>query len=86
VAHAPGKDCTKDISVYYGASDASAAAAVDRYTFIVADDQNNVLRVYKTNNPSIPVSSYDLSIFLAVDPEHPETDIVGHESSWDKKH
>jgi hypothetical protein len=36
-----------------------------------------VLRVYKTNNPSLPVSSYDLSIFLAVDPEHPETDIEG---------
>jgi len=86
VAHVAGKDCTKDISVYYGASDASAAVAVNRYTFIVADDENNVLRIYKTNNPSIPVSSLDLSMLLAVDLEHPETDIVGPGRSWDKKH
>lgn len=72
-----GKDFTKEFSVYYGASDASAAVAVNKDTFILADDENNVLRVYKTNNSSIPVSLLDLSMFLAVDPEHPETDIEG---------
>ena len=77
MARAAGKDFTKDISLYFGASDASAAVLVNKDTFIVADDENNVLRIYKTNNPSIPVSSLDLSMFLAVDPEHPETDIEG---------
>ena len=77
MARAADIDFNKDISLYYGASDASAAVAVNKDTFIVADDENNVLRVYKTNNPSLPVSSLDLSIFLAVDPEHPETDIEG---------
>ncbi len=75
--HAADIDFTKDFSVYYGASDASAAVAVNKDTFIVADDENNILRIYKTNNPSIPVSLLDLSMFLAVDPEHPETDIEG---------
>lgn len=77
MARAAEIDFTKDISLYYGACDASAAVAVNKDTFIVADDENNVLRVYKTNKPSLPVSSHDLSIFLAVDPEHPETDIEG---------
>lgn len=77
MSRAAGKDFNKDISLYFGASDASAAVLVNKDTFIVADDENNVLRVYKTNNPSIPVSSLDLSMFLAVDPEHPETDIEG---------
>ena len=91
MARAADIDFTKDISLYYGASDASAAVAVNKDTFIVADDENNVLRVYKTNNPSLPVSSLDLSIFLAVDPEHPETDIesatmVGDRIYWITSH
>ncbi|NIP25675.1 MAG: DUF3616 domain-containing protein [Phycisphaerae bacterium] len=77
ISQVAGKDFTEDISVYYGASDASAAVAINKDTFILADDENNVLRVYKTNNPSVPVSLLDLSMFLAVDPEHPETDIEG---------
>ena len=34
--------------VFRGASDASAAVAISNDTFIVADDENNVLRVYRT--------------------------------------
>lgn len=62
---------------YYGMSDASAAAAVGREMFVVADDENNVLRVYKTGKPSLTVFSYDLTAFLGAEPEHPEADIEG---------
>ena len=63
--------------VLRGASDASAAVAVGEDMFIVADDENNVLRVYRTGQGGQPVSSYDLTGFLEIDPEHPEADIEG---------
>ena len=65
------------VLIYRGTSDASAAVAVSEKMFIVADDENNVLRVYKTNASSLPVFSYDLTQFLGIEPEHPEADIEG---------
>jgi len=65
------------ILTFYGASDASAAVALGREMFIVADDEHNILRVYKTNQTSQPVFSCDLTQFLDVDAEHPEADIEG---------
>ena len=67
----------EEILAYYGASDASAAVAVSEKMFIVADDENNVLRVYKTTESCLPVLSCDLTEFLDIDPEHPEADIEG---------
>ncbi len=64
------------ILVYRGASDASAAVALTEDLIIVADDENNILRVYKTGGGA-EIFSYDLSGFLAVEPEHPEADIEG---------
>jgi hypothetical protein len=63
--------------VYYGAADASAAVAIGEDMFIVADDEDNVLRCYKITQPSLPVFSYDLTSFLGVEPEFPEADIEG---------
>ncbi|KPK44544.1 MAG: hypothetical protein AMJ65_02725, partial [Phycisphaerae bacterium SG8_4] len=63
--------------VFRGASDASAAVALAEDMFIVADDENNVLRVYRTGRAGSPVFSYDLTAFLGIDPEHPEADIEG---------
>lgn len=63
--------------VFRGASDASAAAAIAEDMFIVADDENNVLRVYRAGEGGPPVSSYDLTAFLGIDPEYPEADIEG---------
>jgi len=63
--------------IYRGTSDASAAVAVSEKMFIVADDENNVLRVYKTDVSGLPVFSYDLTQFLGIEPEHPEADIEG---------
>jgi hypothetical protein len=63
--------------VFRGASDASAAVAIAENMFIVADDENNVLRIYRTDKAGPPVFSYDLTEFLDIDPEHPEADIEG---------
>ena len=70
--------------VYRGASDASAAVAVGDDMFVVADDENNVLRIYKATTDtqralaeSLPLSSCDLTDFLDIEPEHPEADIEG---------
>ncbi len=64
------------IRVYRGASDASAGVALGEDMFAMADDENNVLRVYKiTGGP--PVYSYDMSGFLNIEADHPEADIEG---------
>ncbi len=68
---------TAETLVYRGTSDASAAVAVGRDMFIVADDENNTLRVYKTTQGGLPLFSYDMTQFLDVEPEHPEVDIEG---------
>jgi hypothetical protein len=69
-------DSAQKALIYYGMSDASAAIALSEDMFVVADDENNALRVYKTTQPS-PVFSYDLTSFLDIEPEHPEADIEG---------
>ena len=61
--------------LFHGLSDASAAIAIATDTFIVADDETNTLRVYKTDNTKKPVQTFDLSGFLEINPEHPEADI-----------
>ena len=64
------------IPVYRGASDASAAVAVGEDMFAMADDEDNILRVYKIAGGE-PVYSYDMSDFLMIDRDHPEADIEG---------
>jgi len=70
-------DSAQQAIIYYGMSDASAAIAVGDEMFVVADDEDNVLRVYKTNQTSLPVFSYDLTPFLGIEPRYPEADIEG---------
>jgi len=65
------------VYVFHGTSDASAAVAVGEKMFIVADDENNVLRVYEIGVSSQPVFSYDLRALLGVVSTHPEADIEG---------
>ncbi|MBN1807078.1 MAG: DUF3616 domain-containing protein [Sedimentisphaerales bacterium] len=72
-----GNEKSTEILVYRGTSDASAAVAIGHNMFIVADDENNILRVYKINQGDLPLFSYDMNEFLDVEPEHPEIDIEG---------
>jgi len=60
---------------YRGSCDASAAVAVGNDMFVVADDENNILRVYKAGCGSGPLYSYDLTDFLRINPKNPEADI-----------
>ena len=77
VSLAPGNKTLAEALVYRGASDASAAVAISEDMFIVADDENNILRVYKTSKAGLPLFSYDISEFLGIELEHPEADIEG---------
>lgn len=61
--------------LFHGASDASAATAIGKDMFIVADDENNTLRIYKTKDLSLPISSFDMTNFLGTTSVHPEADI-----------
>jgi hypothetical protein len=65
------------IRVYHGLCDASAAVWLDAHTFAVADDEENILRIYQRDASSSPVATLDLSAFLQVDPKEPESDIEG---------
>jgi len=71
-----GENPSEKEIIFRGASDASAAIAVREDLVIVADDENNVLRIYKTGG-GVPVYSFNLSKFLHVEQEHPEADIEG---------
>jgi hypothetical protein len=78
------------IITFHGLSDASAAIAV-KDMFIVADDETNSLRLYKTADPSAPISTLDLTRFLSIEPDHPEADIeaaavVGNRIYWITSH
>lgn len=60
-----------------GMCDASAAVPVGSDFFVVANDEDNTLRIYKSNNFDDSIYSQDLSSFLQIDPKHPEADIEG---------
>ena len=65
--------------IYAEACDASAAVQLDdgRH-FVAATDDDNVLRVYDTHVPGVPVARLDVTAFLEPDdPEHLEADIEG---------
>jgi hypothetical protein len=70
-------DPNEPVWVFYGTSDASAAAVLGEDRFVVADDENNVLRVYPLQDRAVPVGQFDLSRFLGVESKFPEVDIEG---------
>ena len=76
--------------VFHGASDASAAIALDERTLLVADDENNLLRAYGIKGGS-PVFRFDLTNFLGVVGKFPEVDIeagakIGNRAYWISSH
>jgi hypothetical protein len=58
---------------FEGTANVTAAAAFSNDMFIVASAKDNVLRIYKVTAPFTPVSSFDLSSHLDVDPAIPVT-------------
>lgn len=59
---------------YTGMCDASAATLIDKDKFVVANDEDNVLRVYSLTKPGPPVATKDISTNLEA---KKEADIEG---------
>ena len=73
---------------YWGMCDASAGVALDDTHFVVADDESNVLRIYKRGEAN-PIHEHDFSKFLEA--KHGETDLegaarVGNRIYWISSH
>jgi hypothetical protein len=86
------KTCNR-APVFRGMCDASGAVALDGQRFAVADDEDNVLRVYDAACPGAPISSVDLSGALGLlGRKHPrEADIeaatrLGDRALWLSSH
>jgi Protein of unknown function (DUF3616) len=65
-----------EITEHAGMCDASASVAIAPTMFIVANDEDNMLRVYWRDKPGKPVHEFDLTSFLKVGPKQ-EADIEG---------
>ena len=65
-----------DATIYSGCCDASAAVAVDDRHFVVADDEDNILRVYERSGGS-PVMQIDLTQHLGTKKKADEADLEG---------
>jgi hypothetical protein len=78
-------------TTYTETCDASAAVALDADRFVVASDEDNVLRVYSLTHPGPPVSTVNLSAFLQRAKKSPEADLeaatrVGNRIYWISSH
>jgi len=81
----------REVLIFNGTSEASAAVAVNNDMFVVADDENDILRIYGTGKAGQPVSSFDMTSFLDIEPDHQEADIeaatrVGWRIYWITSH
>lgn len=76
---------------YSGMCDASGAVAVGTNLFVVANDEDNVLRLYRSDEPGQPVKQFDFSAFLEVQGKSPEVDLegaarIGDRAFWISSH
>jgi hypothetical protein len=76
---------------YAGLCDASGAITISSNLFVVADDERNVLQMYRTDQPGRPVKQFDFNAFLAVESRSPEADLeaaarIGDRAFWISSH
>src|SRR5262245_39186375 len=69
---------------YHGMCDASAAVSLGTNLFIVANDEDNVLRVYRREPGGLPAFTFDLTSFLRIGRKSPETDIEASATLGDR--
>lgn len=74
---AVGAASTNNPLVFTGMCDASAAAAVDDDLFVVANDEDNILRFYRLSQPGKQVQSCNLNPLLFAKKKSPEMDLEG---------
>ncbi|MBA3755794.1 MAG: DUF3616 domain-containing protein [Nitrosomonas sp.] len=70
-------DTLSPITRHFGMCDASAAVPVAPDLFVIANDEDNTLRIFQRNKSGVSLYSQDISSFLQIDPKHPEADIEG---------
>ncbi len=73
-ASAAGETTTR---FHTGASDASTAIAIDNNYMLVADDEDQVIRLYDRQNSGLPIAEFDLTTRLNLDGQPQEVDIEG---------
>jgi hypothetical protein len=61
--------------VHFGCCDASAGVAISSNLFIMANDEDNRLSVYRRDESGPPLQTFAAGAFLHVDPLKPESDI-----------
>jgi len=79
------------LAEYFGLCSASAGVAVDANRFLVASDEDSVLRLYRVDKADAPEQVYDLTGFLELDGKSTETDIeaatrLGDRAFWITSH
>ncbi len=62
---------------YSGMCNASAAVALDDHHFAMADDEENLIRIYRADRPGAAVGQFDAGPHLDLARKSPETDIEG---------
>lgn len=72
-----GQNLLSLATTYTHTCDASAAVALDADRFVVANDEDNVLRIYRRSQPGPPVSTLDVSSFLRLIKKGAEADLEG---------
>ena len=78
-------------TTYRGMCDASAAVSLNSDLFAVANDEDNILRVYHRQPGGLPAFSFDMTSFLRIGKKHPEADIeasakIGDRVYWITSH
>jgi hypothetical protein len=76
---------------YSGMADASGGVAVTSNLFLVVDDEDNKLRMYRADQPGPPVKEFDMSLFLEVYGKSLESDLegaarIGDRAYWISSH
>jgi hypothetical protein len=71
--------------------DASAAVSLNADLFVVANDEDNILRVYHRQAGGLPAFSFDMTSFLRIGAKHPESDLeacaaIGDRVYWITSH
>jgi Protein of unknown function (DUF3616) len=65
------------VTEHFGMCDASAAVALSSSTFITANDEDNILRVYAAHQSGLPIQAIDISEYLIPESKGNEADIEG---------
>ena len=76
---------------YFRMCDASGAVAVSSNLFLVASDEDNILRLYRTDQPGKPVKEFDFNGFLELHGKSLEADLegaalIGNRAYWIGSH